>query len=193
MAVAQFSFMTPPNPTEAALKWVETARKSSKAWTDGWLQIIATFSEVAQTQAKTLKSLTPSMAASAMVPAEVLPAPVEMLSEPVEVVEKVIEAASAPMMAPPLVETPPAPIPAPAEAKIETPPASVAKEVVEAAPAPSPVAKAKVEPALAPAKPPVAKVKVEPVAAPTPVVKAKAAPAAKSSAKITKPAAKKTT
>jgi hypothetical protein len=92
MAVAQFSFTTLPNPTEAALKWVEAARKSSKAWTDGWLQIIATFSDVAQTQAKTLKSLTPSMAAPVTALVEAPPALVDVLAEPAAAMAEEIEA-----------------------------------------------------------------------------------------------------
>ena len=103
MAVAQFTFVSLPNPTESALKWVETARKGSKAWTDGWLQIIATFSEVAQTQARTWKSLSPPMVAPLVAAMEALPAPVE---------------------------TPLAPI---VEAMIETPPAPIAKAIVEKA------------------------------------------------------------
>jgi hypothetical protein len=184
MAVAQFTFVTLPNPTEAALKWVETARKGSKAWTDGWLQIIATFSEAAQTQAKVLKSLTPSMAVPTMAPVEALPAPVEMLAEPVEAMAKVVEAAPALVEAvPAVVEAPPALVevtPAPmVEAKVETPPA--------------PVAKAEVEPALAAqlARAPVAKVRVEPLTAPSPVFKAPVA--AKPVAKAVKPAARKKT
>jgi hypothetical protein len=183
MAVAQFTFVSLPNPTEAALKWVETARKGSKAWTDGWLQIIATFSEVAQTQARTWKSLSPPMVAPLVAAMEALPAPVETPLAPI--VEAMIETPPAPI-AKAIVETAPAPA-----AEVETPaPALVAKATVEPI-APAPAAKTKVEPALAAATPPVAKVRVEPLSTPAPAVKAKAAPAAKPVAKVAEPAPEK--
>jgi hypothetical protein len=168
MAVAQFSFVTLPNPTEAALKWVEMARMGSKAWTDACLQIVTTFSEAAQTQAKALRSLTPTMVA----PVEAPPA----LAEPLEALAAAVETSPALMESPPApVESQPAPVPASlVRANIETPPALVAK--------------AQIEPTPVPVTPPVAKVRVEPLTAPAPVVKA--APAA---AKSTKPAAKKKT
>jgi hypothetical protein len=164
MAAAQFTFTTLPTPTEVALKWVETARKGSKAWTDACLLIVATFSDVAQTQAKVIKSLTPPMIAPAEALPEAPPAPVEMLAEPPEALAEVVEAMPPVEATPVAVEAPSAPVPAP---KVETPPA------------PAPVLKATVT--------------VEPLATPIPAAKTASPAIAKPvAAKAAKPTAKKT-
>ncbi|HEY3887484.1 MAG TPA: hypothetical protein VGL73_02850 [Caulobacteraceae bacterium] len=46
-----------PNPTEAAIQWVDMADKACKAWTEACLRIAATFSAAARTQAEVFAAL----------------------------------------------------------------------------------------------------------------------------------------
>ncbi len=98
MAVAAtgLSPMKWPNPTEAAIKWVEMGDKACKAWTDACLQIVTTFSTAARTQAEVLASLKPPVVS-----------PEAIVESVIAPIEAVMDAASASIQTVALIETPP--------------------------------------------------------------------------------------
>lgn len=116
------------NPTEAALRWVELAQKGCKAWTDASLEVLQTYSAVAQTQRKTLAALIPPMALTPPTPAEMeavveeaIEAAAELLPAPAMVAEAMAKAADTVVVA----------FPASAPAAVEA--AAVEEAVIEEA------------------------------------------------------------